>query len=92
MLERITRFFTEKRQRAHATDTAIRHFESTTGGRAHRSSTAVLHSDEFAVVVRVCHGRQKPHCRTWLRISGTPAEIHELTFDEVTQYGEKHWL
>jgi hypothetical protein len=92
MLDFIRKFVAGICQNADAIDIAMRHVESRTGDRAHRSGTCVLHSDDLAFVIRVCYGRSKPPSRAWLRVLRSAAETQELSFDEVTQYGEKIWL
>jgi hypothetical protein len=91
MLAQITRFFAGRREKAEAIGAAIRRFESAPDRSAHRGISSVLHSDELGFVVRVCYGHTRPPGRAWFRVSRGAADVQELSFDEVRQYGEKPW-
>lgn len=92
MLAPITRFFEQPRQKKAAMAAAIRKFESAGGRNALRDMTSVLHTDELGFVVRVCYMTHViPPGRVWFRISPDVTEIHELSFDDARQFGEKPW-
>ena len=91
MLSGITKFFADRREKAAAVDAAIRRFESAPDHLAHRGISSVIHSDQFGFVVRVCYGQVIPPGRAWFRVLRGSTDVQELSFDEVTQYGENYW-
>lgn len=91
MLPQVSRYFAERRERQEAIAAARQYFEDATGSGSHRGLTSVIHADPSFMIVRVCYGRTKPPGRAWFRVARSPRSIDELSFEDVTQYGERHW-
>ncbi len=90
MFAQITDFFAQQREKIDAVAFAKRHFESTSGRSALRRMGSVIHSDELGFVVCVWFDTGSiPPGRAWFRVSRGLANIQQLSFDDVRQFGER---
>jgi hypothetical protein len=69
---------------------AVRFFESATGQVAHAGLCSVIGDEAGGVVVRVCYCKVKPPRRVWYRV-GEDGLVAELSFEDVSRFGESLW-
>ena len=91
MLPLLSNYFAERRERQKAIAAARQYFEDATGSGSHRGLTSVIHAEPPFMIVRVCYASTKPPGRAWFRVARSTRSIDELCFEDVTQYGERHW-
>src|SRR5262249_14454723 len=87
----VTTWIQYRRQKRAAIEAAVRHFDATTGRKALPRISSVIGELNGDLVVRVCHGQQKPPGRAWYLVSKDNVVLSELSFEEVVQLGECYW-
>ena len=86
MLRSLSGWLERRRRNRIAVEVAVRHFESTTGQRAHAGISSVIGEESGGLVVRVCYGDVKPPRRAWYRL-GDGSVVDELSFEEAGRFG-----
>jgi hypothetical protein len=89
MFASLSRWLTARTARRVKLNMAIKHFE-TTGERASRGMSRVIHEGDRGTVVEICYGDTRPPWRKWYMVSETD-DVVELSWEEVQRQGEKPW-
>jgi hypothetical protein len=88
----ISRWFDARRKRREAVASAVRHFEANGGNDPLPGISCVIGEDAGDFIVRVCHGGDIiPPGRVWYRVGSNFAVLAELSFADVTRFGERYW-
>lgn len=72
-------------------ESAIRCLRRQTQDQVHRSLTRILYEDDEKKIVRLCYGNVRPPHRAWFVVKADGAEVEEIPFDSVVEYGEHAW-
>jgi hypothetical protein len=91
MLELLSKWFEQRQRKRSAVAAAIHYFEAASGKRAHHRISCVIGEKTDQLIVRVCHGSEKPPARSWFLVARDGSITGELSFADVQVIGEGFW-
>jgi hypothetical protein len=87
----LSKWLEQRRRKRAAVDSAVRHFDATTGKSAHAGISCVIGEKAGRFIVRVCYGEVKPPRRAWYVVAPDGSIVDEISFEQAKEFGERLW-